>query len=84
MLGDTVVQTWVYVFPAYPVWRPWRRCEMAPHRFALAPGESCVFQHDVPAARLAAAAGPGRYYFTAWVAGSPSVTLAAGDVDVGH
>jgi hypothetical protein len=65
-----------------PAWRSSGPCYLIPHRFALAPGESWVFQHEVPTAAMIARAGVGRYWFTAWIAGTPSVMLAAGDVEL--
>jgi hypothetical protein len=65
-----------------PAWQGSRPCALYPHRFALAAGASWVFAHDVPATEIVARSGPGRYWFTAWVAGRPDVKLAAGDVDV--
>jgi hypothetical protein len=47
--------------------------------YALDPGQSWVFGLDVPAS---AAAGGQHLWFTAWMAGTPSVFLAAGDVEV--
>ena len=67
---------------ADPAWRSTRPCQLVPHRFTLAPGASWVFQHDVPAATLRAGVGAGRVWLTAWLAGTPSVLVAAGDVGV--
>jgi hypothetical protein len=67
-----------------PVWQSPSSCQVSPHRFALAPGESWVFQHGAPAAEVVARAGAGRYYFTAWVAGVSGAMLAAGDLELGR
>jgi hypothetical protein len=65
---------------AEPAWRSAAPCAFVPYQFTLAPGQAWVFQHDVPAAELRARLGPGPVWFTAWLAGGPSLMLAAGDV----
>jgi hypothetical protein len=67
---------------AQPAWRSPAGCAASPHRFTLAPGQSWVFHHDVPAATLRATLGPGRTWFAAWIAGAPGGMLAAGDVEI--
>jgi hypothetical protein len=52
-------------------------CSINPRTFALDPGQSWVFGVDAPASAVAAGQ---HLWFTAWMAGTPSVMLAAGDV----
>jgi hypothetical protein len=65
-----------------PAWRSPTHCSISPYRFTLAPGQSWVFHHDVPAAALRGALGAGRAWFTAWVVGAPTGMLAAGEVEL--
>jgi hypothetical protein len=65
-----------------PAWRASVGCAIIPHRFALAPGESWVFAHEVAAAEIVARTGAGHYWFTARLPGTPGVTLAAGNVEL--
>jgi hypothetical protein len=65
-------------------WSPPERCYNYEHRFALEPGQSWVFAHDALASEIVARAGPGRYWFTALIAGRTGVFLAAGDVQLGR
>jgi hypothetical protein len=65
-----------------PVSYPNRACSIYPYPFALAPGRSWVFGLDVPVAAARAAMGAGQFWFTAWMPGSPSVTLAAGNIEL--
>jgi len=57
-------------------------CTFNLHHFALDPGQSWVFGHDVPMAVARAKVPAGHYWFTAWLTVSPQVLLAAGDADV--
>jgi hypothetical protein len=67
-----------------PAWQASRPCSIVPYRFALGPGESWVFSADAAVADVVRAAGPGRYWFAARLPGlGGSVTLAAGDVELG-
>jgi hypothetical protein len=65
-----------------PVSYPNRACSIYPYPFALGPGQSWVFGLDVPVAAARAALGTGQFWFTAWMPGSPSVTLAAGNIEI--
>ncbi len=66
-----------------PAWRSSQQCRLYTHRFQLEPGQSWVLQHDLPVSEISSHLGLGRYYFTALLAGTPRVTLAAGDVEIG-
>jgi hypothetical protein len=64
------------------VWRTPGSCAAVRSRLELAAGQTRTFTHDVRAADIADRAGRGRYYFTAWLATWPSVTLEAGTVEI--
>jgi hypothetical protein len=65
-----------------PISYPNRACSIYPYPFALGPGESWVFGLDVPVAAARAAMGTGQFWLTAWMPRSPSVTLAAGNIEL--
>jgi hypothetical protein len=65
-------------------WSPPERCYNYEHPFALEPGQSWVFAHDVPASKIVAHTGSGRFWFTALIAGRTAVFLAAGDLELGR
>jgi hypothetical protein len=58
-------------------------CFYTPTPFALEPGASWVFQHDVPVAELVRQGGGGRYWFAAALEGAPAGLVAAGELDLG-
>ncbi len=63
-----------------PIWRSPHSCVLYQHRFALDPGQAWTFRHDAPVREIAAEAGTGPLFFTAWIGGHPHVQLAAGEI----
>jgi hypothetical protein len=57
-------------------------CRAYAHPFALNPGQSWVLARDVPREVVRELIGPGHFWFSAWLSGSPGARLAAGDIEI--
>ena len=57
-------------------------CYLDNYPIALDPGQSWVFGRDTPMSAIRGRAGPGQYWFTAWLTTTAQFLLAAGDAEV--
>jgi hypothetical protein len=57
-------------------------CSDYPYPFALDPRQSWVFARDVPVSVARQTLGSRHFWFTAWLLGTPSPLLAAGDIEL--